>query len=74
MPPSASAASLIADRHDASSVTSHSTAIALGPASFAAASMRCTTPGEQRDLIAALRKTDTDAAPEPTRGADHHCP
>jgi hypothetical protein len=32
------------------------------------------TPGEKRNLIAALRQTDPDAAPEPTRGADHHRP
>ena len=33
-----------------------------------------TTPGEQRDLSAALRKTDTNATAQPTRCADHHCP
>ena len=33
-----------------------------------------TTPGQQRDLFAALSKADTNAAPEPTRGTNHHCP
>jgi hypothetical protein len=32
------------------------------------------TTREQRDLSATLRETDTNAAPKPTRGADHHCP
>ncbi|EUA00426.1 hypothetical protein I547_4514 [Mycobacterium kansasii 824] len=39
-PPSASAAAAMAARHDASSVTSHSTAMAPGPASRAAAWVR----------------------------------
>jgi hypothetical protein len=33
-----------------------------------------TAPGEQRDMSAALRKADTNAAPEPARCANHHCP
>ena len=73
MPPRPAAASAIAERHDASSVTSHSMTSVPGPASLAASSSRLAAPREQGDLVAALGEADPDAAPETARRADDHC-
>ena len=72
IPPSPAAASAIADRHDVSSVTSHSIASVEGPASFAASSRLFASPREQRDVRAPLGEADSDAAPEPARRAYDH--
>ncbi len=31
-------------------------------------------PGQERDLLAALRQANRNATPEPARRANHHCP
>ena len=70
MPPSAVAASAIAARHDASSVTSHvdRDGVRTGLAGRGFESLAAS--GEQRHVRAPLGQADPDAAPKPARRAD----
>jgi hypothetical protein len=63
----------MAERTDASSATSHLDCDRTRPGLRRRIFNSLTTPGEQRNLIAASGKSDPNTAPEPARGADHYC-
>ena len=67
MPPSPAAASAIADRHDASSVTSHVDRERRRSGFLRGGFEELASPREQGDVGAALREADPDATPEPAR-------
>ena len=72
MPPRPAAASSMAARHEASSVTSHSMTRRARPGLLGGVVQPLAAPGQQGDLVAALGEADPDAAPEPARRTHDH--